>query len=489
MAREAKLLITSSDKSSPGIDSAVNNVEGMGRRTRKVAEDTNKSIIEMAKESKRQMEGINAALQLGGWLIAGQQVVRVLADITKEARENSAAFKTAGESFSAAKLELGTSITSVLEPMVVAIGNIAGEWAKAAKNTRDYNQALVDVDSANKLVAARAASVIASYNLQRAQEEETFAAQAASSAAGITSLQERATFEQNFREGWRKAEGEFSVNVLAGIADATRKAFEGMAPLTRKPSGIPGGALANLPYEDPFLMYRQRYQQPFGGVEGDGPLGAQFGGGSYFQDLARTGGPLRSRFAPTGFDLMGIRAPAISTQAAEDALTFAQPSGGSPFAGLLDAISPLIGMFKQLGSLRAILDPLMTIFQGIMDVLGPAIDAALKPLVDLLLIIGNTIGQLLLPVVEAMGTVIGWVSSALLDFVNWIRSLFFQPALSSPVKTYSATTTGGGGGASYAGAQAITFNFYNQGNVVGAGGMQELAGLIEGLIAQRGRYA
>jgi hypothetical protein len=47
----------------------------------------------------------------------------------------------------------------------------------------------------------------------------------------------------------------------------------------------------------------------------------------------------------------------------------------------------------------------------------------------------------------------------------------------------------GGGGATYTGGQTITFNFYNQGNVVGSGGMQELAVTIDGLIKQNARYA
>jgi hypothetical protein len=62
--------------------------------------------------------------------------------------------------------------------------------------------------------------------------------------------------------------------------------------------------------------------------------------------------------------------------------------------------------------------------------------------------------------------------------------------------TASSGGSGGGGGsggysgagASYTGAQAITFNFFNQGNVVGSGGMEELAAIINGIIKRDQRY-
>lgn len=44
-------------------------------------------------------------------------------------------------------------------------------------------------------------------------------------------------------------------------------------------------------------------------------------------------------------------------------------------------------------------------------------------------------------------------------------------------------------GASYTGSQAITFNFYNQGNVVGSGGLEELANLLDSILRRNSRYA
>lgn len=46
-----------------------------------------------------------------------------------------------------------------------------------------------------------------------------------------------------------------------------------------------------------------------------------------------------------------------------------------------------------------------------------------------------------------------------------------------------------GAAAQYTGSQPITFNFYNQGNVVGSGGLEELAMLIDSIIKRNARYA
>jgi len=53
----------------------------------------------------------------------------------------------------------------------------------------------------------------------------------------------------------------------------------------------------------------------------------------------------------------------------------------------------------------------------------------------------------------------------------------------------SSNYAGTNSGASYTGAQAITFNFFNQGNVVGSGGLEELAMIIQGILNRNARYA
>lgn len=73
----------------------------------------------------------------------------------------------------------------------------------------------------------------------------------------------------------------------------------------------------------------------------------------------------------------------------------------------------------------------------------------------------------------------------------WAASLSGGGGSGASSPTAPAGGGGGGGGvaAQYTGAQAVTFNFYNQGNVVGAGGMEELAAIIDSLIKRNARYA
>lgn len=73
----------------------------------------------------------------------------------------------------------------------------------------------------------------------------------------------------------------------------------------------------------------------------------------------------------------------------------------------------------------------------------------------------------------------------------WAASLSGGGGGGAPSPTAPAGGGGAGGGvaAQYTGAQNLTFNFYNQGNVVGAGGMEELAAIIDSLIKRNARYA
>jgi hypothetical protein len=62
----------------------------------------------------------------------------------------------------------------------------------------------------------------------------------------------------------------------------------------------------------------------------------------------------------------------------------------------------------------------------------------------------------------------------------------YQPGATAALSSNYAGTSSG---ASYTGAQAITFNFFNQGNVVGSGGLEELAVIIQGILNRNARYA
>ncbi len=79
------------------------------------------------------------------------------------------------------------------------------------------------------------------------------------------------------------------------------------------------------------------------------------------------------------------------------------------FQGLI----PLLG---SLSNVQAILDPIATILQGMMNILAPVINQALKPFVTILSVFGQLLGTLLLPLLEPflgalqmLGMILQWI--------------------------------------------------------------------------------
>jgi hypothetical protein len=190
------------------------------------------------------------------------------------------------------------------------------------------------------------------------------------------------------------------------------------------------------------------------------------------------------------------------------------------------------------------MNPLQTILKATFDVIGPTLNTILKPIVGILVILGKSLGQILVPILNALMPIIEalaqgfiWlynkiimpIGNALyatimvlvnsfLNFADLIASianhllnpskwgaggrstnwgdLYANGPLSAITTTdltaAGATVTDAGTStpnASYTGSQPITFNFYNQGNVVGSGGLEELATLIDSILKRNARYA
>jgi len=205
-----------------------------------------------------------------------------------------------------------------------------------------------------------------------------------------------------------------------------------------------------------------------------------------------------------------------------------------PLALLGDTFGEILGPLSQF---QALMDPLGTIFSGMMEVLGPLIDSLLTPLVGILKIVGQTIGKILAPALELLAPIITkfselfvfmfnyvvvpvynavrWVfnkiTNGFIAFANGILAIidaipfvnvgrisyvaddngFLDKISLDDVNAAGAASSSGssGSGASYSGSQSITFNFYNQGNVVGSGGLEELALLIQSILQRNARYA
>jgi hypothetical protein len=207
----------------------------------------------------------------------------------------------------------------------------------------------------------------------------------------------------------------------------------------------------------------------------------------------------------------------------------------------------LTGTFQRM---KEIGDPLITMFNGLFDTIGPTLEQVLIPISDLLWGIGAQLGEYMLPLFEdlavgvadlakGLGEVlkpiiqaIAHVMIALLSPIKWLGDLFgwlgrslqtfmynLNPANIFNQRSYETFSSdaftgipdrqdaiwaddpglptrprggpggGPGGGPTYTGSQPITFKFYNQGNVVGSGGMEELATIINNLIQRNARYA
>jgi hypothetical protein len=192
-----------------------------------------------------------------------------------------------------------------------------------------------------------------------------------------------------------------------------------------------------------------------------------------------------------------------------------------------EALGPLgdmfMGLLGSLGPVMEIMDPIGVILKSMFEVLGPLISEALAPLLGILKIFGKIFAATLIPILNILTPVIEGVAKVMLWFANkvmipvsnfiigiwngiarminsllgWLGVNIAYADKISAVTMDDATTAGASsttptsstGGASYSGSQSITFNFYNQGNVVGSGGLEELATLINNIITRNARYA
>jgi tape measure domain-containing protein len=78
----------------------------------------------------------------------------------------------------------------------------------------------------------------------------------------------------------------------------------------------------------------------------------------------------------------------------------------------------MISAIESLSSFAALADWGGTIIKGVMDVLGPAIDSILQPLIGVLRILGQTIGKILLPIFETLGAVVELLAKGFVWFYN-----------------------------------------------------------------------
>lgn len=109
----------------------------------------------------------------------------------------------------------------------------------------------------------------------------------------------------------------------------------------------------------------------------------------------------------------------------------AEGGGGvSTLQGLLASIGPSVnsfaGLIAAVDNVNKLMNPMSTMLQGVMSVVGPALNGALKPLVDILTQTGQIMGSLLLPAIRLIGVVFNWlhdsvfvpVGNGIIDLIN-----------------------------------------------------------------------
>lgn len=97
------------------------------------------------------------------------------------------------------------------------------------------------------------------------------------------------------------------------------------------------------------------------------------------------------------------------TQGLEAGAGIGQVAGSMALEGLTGNAGELANLTMQFGALGPAVWAVMEVFEGLMSVLDPMLNAILDPLADLLQSIGQTLGAALLPVFEALAPIIATV--------------------------------------------------------------------------------
>jgi len=142
--REFKIVMSLDDQTSREREKLNQSLGNTHRASKKMKDEANQSIVEIAKSSKQHMEGIKAVLELGGWLMMARQVGKAFMDITAEARKNSTAFKEAGAALDVMKGQIGSSLVKALEPVAKGFTSLLTYGTAVFKNFPEVAKATFD---------------------------------------------------------------------------------------------------------------------------------------------------------------------------------------------------------------------------------------------------------------------------------------------------------------------------------------------------------
>jgi len=388
----------------------------------------------------------------------------------------SQSLKNLTDNFGDLKENIGESLLKAFTPMINGINATIEGWNRAYDSHKRYKKALLDDPELARLLKAEAdrKRILDAFN------PDTIAGQA--------QLAGNPRYLENLKKAYEDATKTREAYEASLLPPATAGVRGVAAPdLSLGAGGKAGGKGANdLP---DYITIGEYNNFPM-------PADPEYYMGEY-NIFPQPAGPAAERDSSGGVDF---------------GFDFASP--------LMEMIGPLADMFGgllgPLASVQAIMDPLGTILGSMMEVLGPLIDEALEPVIGVLKIFGKIFAAVLIPVLNILTPIIKLNADMMLWFANKIiipvGNLFIaimrgiilalnkipgvnikKPGYIDTMSLDDASDTGPGSttgtGASYTGSQPIIFNFYNQGNVVGSGGFEELAEIIDGLIKRNARYA
>lgn len=486
-----------------------------------VSEDKTKEGIKSAQDGLKNLEGsmknVNkvAATLMGAGAIAG--VTMALRKLYQGAAECETAFlklhpeltnavgsaKEFGDTMTSLKAAIGGAINSGISPLRAEIVGLARDWETAITSAVNYKNAMKNLNLyeggasiKSRLGAAKTAGDQYATQIYALQSMKYEGVKSADDLAKIDD-QIRVISQLQYQEAIRQSKA---------MADAIALFKSGESPVQSKASGGAAAAAAAIVKE----VFRGDYSV-FGNQNAD--IAASMRGRM----------PEWAKGFGFGFGQTG-KAPAGETDwfMEQRANALGAASAARNPVAAIDPLMQALGMLGgQFQSVAMIMQPLQVIFDSMMKVLTPIVDSLLSPIIGALVILGEALGKMLIPVIQILAPVIKVVSeafvwlynkvirpfgsaiilignilyNAIASIYNWVSWLwggtkmalrglqegFLEEislgSLSTAGTQYQQSQAGGGNSASYTQARPITVNVVVNTDVITGehGGFRELA--------------
>ncbi len=459
--REFELVMKMDDQTKREREALNKGLGDIERTTKKAAAETKRSIIDVAKQSKQGVEGIKAVMELGGWLMLANGIAKGFADITKEARASSTAFKEAGATLDVIKGAIGTGMVKALEPLVEGFTTVLlygaaifRNFPEVAKASFDFVKAILaralSWEGIKGVVLALGEGIITVFRAALSYVPKLFAQVIQLLLNPIFKLGEYIadTLGKAFTLRFDEIESPISFmgRVVASSGEELGKIAKGAATYMAEQASTVKSTFTSIGsvFSAEGEAFATRMNEILGptltelrtGVAGK--LTPSVSGGT-----TGTGSAPAVTLAPEAIDVLTegtmagvmpvvtatkdlsdmIRNESLSGQRGLGAAVSANLSGTELFGGMsggpLAAVFGMLGKFMgSLQNLLPLLSPLQTIFDAMMEVLGPVINNLLAPMVGILKIVGYLLGKILVPVLELLRPAIQFVAELFVWLFN-----------------------------------------------------------------------